>query len=490
MASTLTVSVRAVPQLDAIGIVSADLARTRAFYRPPRGSSSARATTTSRRRWPNGLPPDGRHRGRDPQLQSRLDAGKRQPARLAFACDSPAEVDEVYARVVEGRLRWREGAVGRFLGSPVRTAPRSRRRRGRPVRGALISSRRRSSSRYELRLELLRPPSAEELIDEAAFDEEEFLPYWAELWPSGLALARHVAARDLRGPRVLELGCGLGLPALAAALRGADVLATDWAEDAIELLRRNAERNGVLAARRPRSLERAGALAPRGSLGSRPRRRPALRGAQRRPARSSSSRASAARCCSPSRGGRTRRSSSSGSEPSPSVAERSTGWLGSLLSPCSPSPSRPRSPSRRSRTSSGSRSRTARPEGRDGRIRREALRHPLLAPPPEGDRRALHRQQQLLRGVEQLRREHARPGARRASRHLRALHRRPERQDLPARAPERHVPPHRRAQLRRRSASSTWARPTGRSCTTRPRSAPRSRSRHGSSTASTSASAT
>ncbi len=83
------------------------------------------------------------------------------------------------------------------------------------------------------------------MIDEAAFDEEEFLPYWAELWPSGLALARHVAARELRGLRVLELGCGLGLPALAAALRGADVLATDWAEDAIELLQRNAERNGV-----------------------------------------------------------------------------------------------------------------------------------------------------------------------------------------------------------------------------------------------------
>ena len=44
---------------------------------------------------------------------------------------------------------------------------------------------------------------------------------------------------------MLELGCGLGLPALAAALRGAEVLATDWAEDAIELLRRNAERNAV-----------------------------------------------------------------------------------------------------------------------------------------------------------------------------------------------------------------------------------------------------
>jgi predicted nicotinamide N-methyase len=95
-------------------------------------------------------------------------------------------------------------------------------------------------------LSILRPPSAEELIDESAFDEEEFLPYWAELWPSGLALARNVAMRELSGLRVLELGCGLGLPALAAGLRNADVLATDWADDAIELLPRNAERNGIV----------------------------------------------------------------------------------------------------------------------------------------------------------------------------------------------------------------------------------------------------
>ncbi len=94
-------------------------------------------------------------------------------------------------------------------------------------------------------MSILRPPSADDLIDESSFDEDEFLPYWAELWPSGVALARHVAGLDLAGRKVLELGCGLGLPSLVAALRGADVLATDWAEDAIELLRGNAERNGV-----------------------------------------------------------------------------------------------------------------------------------------------------------------------------------------------------------------------------------------------------
>ncbi len=92
---------------------------------------------------------------------------------------------------------------------------------------------------------LERPPSADDLIDEDAFDEEEFLPYWAELWPSGLDLARVVAGLDVRGVRVLELGAGLGLPSLAAAIGGADVLATDWAKEAVELLRANAARNEI-----------------------------------------------------------------------------------------------------------------------------------------------------------------------------------------------------------------------------------------------------
>ena len=92
-------------------------------------------------------------------------------------------------------------------------------------------------------LHVLRPRDAEALLDDRAFEHEEYLPYWAELWPSGVALARRVAARALRGARVLELGCGLGLPSLAAALAGGRVLATDWSPQAIELLHDNAERN-------------------------------------------------------------------------------------------------------------------------------------------------------------------------------------------------------------------------------------------------------
>ena len=51
---------------------------------------------------------------------------------------------------------------------------------------------------------VLRPPNADALIDEAAFDEDEFLPYWAELWPSGLVLARAVGEAELQGARVIR----------------------------------------------------------------------------------------------------------------------------------------------------------------------------------------------------------------------------------------------------------------------------------------------
>src|SRR3954471_15503389 len=93
---------------------------------------------------------------------------------------------------------------------------------------------------YRRDLAVLRPRDAESLLDEHAFEHEEFLPYWAELWPSALALARVVGVRALRGARTLELGCGLGVPSLAAAAAGGRVLATDWAPDAIAMAERNA----------------------------------------------------------------------------------------------------------------------------------------------------------------------------------------------------------------------------------------------------------
>jgi predicted nicotinamide N-methyase len=94
-------------------------------------------------------------------------------------------------------------------------------------------------------LSVLRPRDAEALLDEEAFEHEEFLPYWAELWSSGEVLARKVAERDVDGLRVVELGCGLALPSLAAAAGGARVLATDWSPDAVDLAQENAGRNAL-----------------------------------------------------------------------------------------------------------------------------------------------------------------------------------------------------------------------------------------------------
>jgi predicted nicotinamide N-methyase len=90
---------------------------------------------------------------------------------------------------------------------------------------------------------VLRPRDADALLDQDAFERDEFLPYWADLWPSAIALARAVGVRALHGARTLELGCGLALPSIAAALAGGRVLASDWSPDAIAMAARNAELN-------------------------------------------------------------------------------------------------------------------------------------------------------------------------------------------------------------------------------------------------------
>jgi predicted nicotinamide N-methyase len=95
-------------------------------------------------------------------------------------------------------------------------------------------------------VELTRPRDAERLLSEQAFEREELLPYWAELWASAVALAHDVSLRSLRGKRTLELGCGLGLPSIAAARAGGRVLATDWSADAVAATKANAESNGVV----------------------------------------------------------------------------------------------------------------------------------------------------------------------------------------------------------------------------------------------------
>jgi predicted nicotinamide N-methyase len=97
-------------------------------------------------------------------------------------------------------------------------------------------------------LRMLRPRDGDAVLDELLAEddpEEERLPFWTQLWPSGTALAGAVAGRSLAGRRVLELGCGLGLVSVAAALAGAEVLAVDRSPEAVAFTAANATRNGA-----------------------------------------------------------------------------------------------------------------------------------------------------------------------------------------------------------------------------------------------------
>ena len=94
-------------------------------------------------------------------------------------------------------------------------------------------------------LRVLQPKEAAKIPDDHQVEWAPLAPYWSVLWRSGMALARELDGEDLRGLRVVELGCGLAVPSIAAARAGAEVIATDGDIDALGLVRQNAEANGV-----------------------------------------------------------------------------------------------------------------------------------------------------------------------------------------------------------------------------------------------------
>jgi predicted nicotinamide N-methyase len=94
-------------------------------------------------------------------------------------------------------------------------------------------------------LRLLQPREGAELPDDGDVQWAPLVPYWAVLWRSGSALGRELSRGRLDGLRVVELGCGMGVPSLAASRSGAAVLATDASVEALELLACNASRNGL-----------------------------------------------------------------------------------------------------------------------------------------------------------------------------------------------------------------------------------------------------
>jgi predicted nicotinamide N-methyase len=110
----------------------------------------------------------------------------------------------------------------------------------------------------ELRLHLVDALSDLWQVGERELGEHGVtIPFWAAAWPGGQAVARFVLDLPgaVRGARVLDLGSGSGICAIAAAMAGAhSVLAVDTDPVACEAVALNAALNQVAVSARAADL--------------------------------------------------------------------------------------------------------------------------------------------------------------------------------------------------------------------------------------------
>lgn len=94
-----------------------------------------------------------------------------------------------------------------------------------------------------------RPERADKLLDRPEVHEasqrDDYMPYWAELWPAARMLAKILVKEPLPEPGVaLELGCGLGLAGIVTLSRGWEVIFSDYDASALKFAADNARLNG------------------------------------------------------------------------------------------------------------------------------------------------------------------------------------------------------------------------------------------------------
>lgn len=91
------------------------------------------------------------------------------------------------------------------------------------------------------RFTITRPAGIDDLLDRAELDPEQNLPYFAEIWPSGTALADLLIEQSeyVANRRTLEVGCGLGITAVAAVASGARLTITDYFPESLALAGKN-----------------------------------------------------------------------------------------------------------------------------------------------------------------------------------------------------------------------------------------------------------
>ena len=106
---------------------------------------------------------------------------------------------------------------------------------------------------------LVRPADPDRLLEDPGVLDwnrrDDYMPYWAYLWPGAYLLAEAVVREEWpdagRGTplEALEIGCGLGLAGLVAMARGLRVQFSDYDRAPLDFVARSAAENGFEAGR-------------------------------------------------------------------------------------------------------------------------------------------------------------------------------------------------------------------------------------------------
>ncbi len=96
-------------------------------------------------------------------------------------------------------------------------------------------------------IRLVRPVEPDRMLDDpdvAVLNrDDDYMPYWAYLWPGAFLLADVISRRAWSGEAALEIGCGLGLAGLVGMSRGLNVRFTDYDDAPLSLIARSVSEN-------------------------------------------------------------------------------------------------------------------------------------------------------------------------------------------------------------------------------------------------------
>jgi len=96
---------------------------------------------------------------------------------------------------------------------------------------------------------ITHPRNTDRLLDlpavREAFQQDEYMPYWADLWPGSRMLGKYLVKQSWpAGLHTLEIGCGLGLSGIVALSLGLKVTFSDYDATALKFASDNARANG------------------------------------------------------------------------------------------------------------------------------------------------------------------------------------------------------------------------------------------------------